>query len=100
EAGLRQHASGPLFVEVRKGGRLRCDGPLSDRAIHSIVKGGLQAAGLQSLGPHALRATFVTLALEGGAPLHIVQRAAGHADPRTTGRVSRSKQRLDTTSGA
>jgi integrase/recombinase XerD len=95
EAGLRRHAAGPLFVEVRKGGRLGCDRPLSDRAIHSIVTRRLQAAGLQRLGPLALRATFVTLALEGGAPLHIVQRAAGHADPRTTERYWRRKDHLD-----
>lgn len=93
--GLQRHATDPLFVEVRKGGRLADIRPLSDRAIYAIVTRRLQAAGLQRLGPHALRATFVTLALEGGAPLHIVQRAAGHADPRTTERYWRRKRGLD-----
>ena len=42
------------------------------------------AAGCPALGPHALRATFATLALEGGASLYRIQSALGHADPRTT----------------
>ncbi len=47
------------------------------------------------ISPHALRATFITLALDGGAPLHKVQYAAGHADPRTTERYHRTKSNLD-----
>jgi len=41
-----------------------------------------------------LRASFVTLALEGGARLQQVQYAAGHADPRTTERYQKRKQNL------
>ena len=59
----------------------------------SNVGSGLQDS--SDSGPHGLRATFVTLALEGGAPLHLVQRAAGHADPRTTERYWRRKEGLD-----
>jgi site-specific recombinase XerD len=33
---------------------------------------------------HSMRATFITTALENGASLEDVQRAAGHADPSTT----------------
>jgi integrase len=95
EAGLALTDADPMFVEVRKGGRLVTTAPLSDRAIHRIVTRRLAAAGLEPLGPHGLRATFVTLALEGGAPLHLVQRAAGHADPRTTERYWRRKDNLD-----
>ncbi len=94
-AGLELQGDDPLFLEVHKGGRLGSRRPISDRAIHSIVTRRLRAAGLQALGPHALRASFVTLALEGGAPLHIVQRAVGHADPRTTERYWRRKDNLD-----
>jgi integrase/recombinase XerD len=92
---LELQGDDPLFIEVRKGGHFVSRRPLSDRAVHSIVTRRLRAAGLQVLGPHALRASFVTLALEGGAPLHIVQRAAGHADPRTTERYWRRKDNLD-----
>ena len=95
EAGVERAADDPLFVEVRKGGHVPGKQPLSDRAVYNIVERRLLAAGLERLGPHGLRATFVTLALEGGAPLHLVQRAAGHADPRTTERYWRRKDGLD-----
>jgi integrase/recombinase XerD len=95
EAGLELGGDDPLFVEVRKGGNIPGKRPLSDRAVYTIVERRLRAAGLERLGPHGLRATFVTLALEGGAPLHMVQRAAGHADPRTTERYWRRKDGLD-----
>ena len=95
DAGLALGLDDPMFVEIRKGGHALRRQPLSDRAIYGIVVRRLEAAGVQRLGPHALRATFVTLALEGGAPLHKVQRAAGHADPRTTERYWRSKDKLD-----
>jgi integrase/recombinase XerD len=94
-AGLVLEDDDALFVEVRRGGHLPGRHPLTDRAVYAIVERRLRAAGLQRLGPHALRATFVTLALEGGAPLHLVQRAAGHADPRTTERYWRRKNDLD-----
>jgi integrase len=55
----------------------------------------VSTASILGVDPHALRATFVTLALEGGAALHLVQRAAGHADPRTTERYWRRKDALD-----
>jgi integrase/recombinase XerD len=95
EAGVELTADDPLFVEVRKGGHIPGRKPLSDRAVYAIVERRLEAAGVERLGPHGLRATFVTLALEGGAPLHMVQRAAGHANPRTTERYWRRKDSLD-----
>lgn len=36
------------------------------------------------LSPHSLRRSFVTLALQDGAPLHQVQLAVGHSNPTTT----------------
>jgi integrase/recombinase XerD len=95
QAGVELAGDDPLFVEVRKGGHIPGRHPLSDRAIYAIVVRRLQAADVLTLGPHGLRATFVTLALEGGAPLHLVQRAAGHADPRTTERYWKRKDGLD-----
>ena len=35
---------------------------------------------------HSMRATFITTALENGAQLEDVQKAAGHRDPGTTKR--------------
>lgn len=39
--------------------------------------------------------TFATIALEQGAPLHQVQYAMGHEDPRTTERYQKRKLNLD-----
>jgi len=47
------------------------------------------------LTPHDLRATFITLALEGKAPLQTVQYAALHKDPRMTEHYQRRKVNLD-----
>jgi site-specific recombinase XerD len=95
DLGLGAADQYPLIVGVRRGATLNNTRPISDRAIYDIVARRLRAAGIDRLGPHGLRATFVTLALEGGAPLHLVQRAAGHADPRTTERYWRRKDALD-----
>ncbi len=93
----------PLFVEVRRVGRgeechYRAVGQhgLTGDAIWYIVKRHLSPAGISTnITPHSLRHTFITLALEGHAPLHKVQYAAGHADPRTTERYHHRKDNLD-----
>lgn len=93
----------PVFVEVRKVGRgedarYRAVGKkgLSADAIWVIVRRHVVDAGiLSNITPHSLRHTFITLALEGHAPLHKVQYAAGHADPRTTERYHHRKENLD-----
>lgn len=87
----------PLFLQFRKGDKVdkRLLG-LSTNAIENIVKHYASLAGLEMhLSPHGLRASFVTLALEGGARLQQVQYAVGHADPRTTERYQRRKLNLD-----
>jgi len=69
---------------------------LTTDGILKIVQQRARRGGIPILiSPHALRATFITLALDGGAPLHKVQYAAGHADPRTTERYHRTKRNLD-----
>ena len=60
-----------------------------------IVRRLARAAGLEGVTPHSLRHTFVTLALDAGSPLHKVQDAAGHADPRTTQRYNDARESLD-----
>lgn len=95
-SGLAGDPSAPVFVEVTRWGRIAPERrPLDGKAVYRIVRRRLEAAGLPVLSPHALRASFVTLALEGGAPLHVVQHAAGHADPRTTVGYWRRKTALD-----
>jgi site-specific recombinase XerD len=95
DQGKRTADTDFLFGAVNRGDRQAGFGAISDRAIYDVVARRLLAAGVPRLGPHGLRATFVTLALEGGASLHLVQRAAGHADPRTTEKYWRRKDALD-----
>lgn len=96
EAINRSNASKdePLFISFRKG-----DHPQSKRIspndIYRSVKEYAEKAGIKQLSPHGLRATFITLSIEGGAPLHKVQYAARHSDPRMTEHYHKRKQNLD-----
>ncbi len=88
-------SSQPLFVQFRKGDHPQAAG-ISDQVIQRVVETTCEVADLNlKLTPHGLRATFVTLALEGGAKLEQVQYAVGHADPRTTERYHKRKLNLD-----
>ena len=98
-SGREWSSENPLFVRLRPHGddyRVGGTTPLTADAIWAIVLRRVADAGIPAhITPHSLRHTFVTLALEGGAPLHKVQYAAGHADPRTTERYHRQKENLD-----
>ena len=95
----------PLFCGIVKAGRGEAmryalyeggQRPLSESAVWKVVVRRVRAAGIrENITPHSTRHTFITLALDAGAPLHKVQVAAGHADPRTTERYWRTKQNLD-----
>lgn len=93
----------PLFTEVRKVGRgkdavysvTEGKGLTGDGIWHVIRRRATQAGVTSNITPHSTRVCFITLALKGGAPLHKVQYAAGHADPRTTERYDREQNNLD-----
>jgi integrase/recombinase XerD len=55
-------------------------------AIDRVVRkyAGTEFGLLRDYSAHSMRATFITTALENGAQLEDVQKAAGHADPGTT----------------
>jgi integrase/recombinase XerD len=81
----------PLYNVIGDGQK-----PLAEKAVWKVVERYVRAAGIEgNITPHSTRHTFITLALDGGAALHKVQVAAGHADPRTTERYWRTKENLD-----
>lgn len=54
-------------------------------AIDRVLGKYAKATGLtHGYSAHSIRATFITTALENGATLDDVQRAAGHSEPGTT----------------
>ena len=54
-------------------------------AIDRVLRKHARAIGMdRGYSAHSMRATFITTALENGATLDDVQRAAGHSEPGTT----------------
>jgi site-specific recombinase XerD len=68
---------------------------ITDRLIERKVIAYGKRIGKEHLTPHDLRASFITLSIEGGAMLLQAQYAAGHSDPRTTERYHIRKLNLD-----
>lgn len=82
----------PLFVSFRKGDHPQ-ERPLHPNQVERIVKQRAQAIGI-AMSPHGMRASFITLAFEGGADLALVQDGARHKDPRTTRRYQKRRNNL------
>lgn len=85
------HECRPLLVPAKRAGQdkgrvfVSHNGkPLERVAVWQIVKRCARAAGLPHAYPHALRHSFATHLLGGGADLRVVQDLLGHADITTT----------------
>lgn len=79
QAVIDGRTTGPLLRRVRSGG------PLDRRAVHAYVARIAKAAGInRPIGPHALRRTVGTAALNQGVPLRDVQKLLRHSRPETT----------------
>jgi site-specific recombinase XerD len=85
-AGHSDQCNAPLFRPVRGNAKpLDAAGRMDPDAIDRMVRKYAAAIGLaRGYSAHSMRATFITTALENGAQLEDVQKAAGHRDPSTT----------------
>jgi integrase/recombinase XerD len=85
-AGHSDQRDAPLFRPLR-GNKKPLDpaGRMDPDAIDRMVRKYAGRIGLaRGYSAHSMRATFITTALENGAKLEDVQKAAGHRDPSTT----------------
>jgi integrase/recombinase XerD len=85
-AGHGVQLDAPLFRPLR-GNRKPLDpaGRMDPDAVDRVVRKWAGKIGLdRGYSAHSMRATFITTALENGAQLEDVQKAAGHRDPSTT----------------
>jgi len=85
-AGHGDQLDAPLFRPLRGNATpLDVAGRMDPDAIHRMVRKYAARIGLaHGYSAHSMRATFITTALENGAQLEDVQKAAGHRDPSTT----------------
>jgi integrase/recombinase XerD len=85
-AGHGNQMEGPLFRPVRGNKKpLDTSRRMDADAIDRMVRKYAAKIGLpRGYSAHSMRATFITTALENGAQLEDVQKAAGHRDPSTT----------------
>lgn len=85
-AGHGADHSGPLFRPLRGNAKAQDPaGRIDPDAIDRVLRKYASQIGLgRGYSAHSMRATFITTALENGAQLEDVQKAAGHRDPSTT----------------
>jgi integrase/recombinase XerD len=85
-SGHAEDMDGPLFRPLRHNGKASLRRrAMSPDAIDRVLRRHAATLGLaRGYSAHSMRATFITTALDNGAQLEDVQKAAGHRDPSTT----------------
>jgi integrase/recombinase XerD len=85
-AGHGADVDGPLFRPLEHNGKRREERRgMNPDAIDRVVRRYAGIFGLnRGYSAYSMRATFITTALENGAQLEDVQKAAGQRDPSTT----------------
>jgi site-specific recombinase XerD len=85
-AGHGADHDGPMFRPLSHNGKAsHVRRAMDPDAIDRVVRKYATTLGLaRGYSAHSMRATFITTALENGAQLEDVQKAAGHRDPSTT----------------
>lgn len=85
-SGHAEDLSGPLFRPLKHNGKQQeSRRAMRPDAIDRLVRKYAKLIGLdRGYSAHSMRTTFITTALENGASLEDVQKAAGHRDPSTT----------------
>jgi site-specific recombinase XerD len=86
KAGHAADIDGPMFRPLRRNRKNQQPRrAMNPDAIDRVVRKFARRIGLErGYSAHSMRATFITTALENGAQLEDVQKAAGHRDPSTT----------------
>ena len=80
-----------LYVWINPIGRFAGQ-PIRPPSVRKMLREmGKKALG-KNVHPHMFRHSFITQAVRGGAPLHAIQAAAGHADLSTTGRYMHANE--------
>ena len=85
---IRGDDAGPLLTPVSQTGAIDVR-PMTAQAVMMRLKRRARQADIAACSPHDLRRSFVSMALEAGADLAMVQALAGHASPVTTARYDR-----------
>lgn len=82
----------PLFLPIRKGGRIESRMMTTQAVMKALQTRGLKS-GVARFSPHDLRRTFISDLLNAGADLFTIQKMAGHSDIRTTQRYDKRDEK-------
>ena len=83
--------SGPVFRQIRKGGKTISAEPITPQSVALVVKAACQAAKLDpaKYSGHSLRAGLVTQAAKNGVTVGDIMRQTGHRSAETVNRYIR-----------